>query len=195
MGRHSGAECVTIEGNRHIKIMQRSGTPPKFLDHATTIWLASESSKPNTNSGLVPFGWAVMEILGDNDKAGDFKENVSQDLQEHSVTVISPQKADDLMTRFNKLKLHCNPEKFLNFIKSVKMEEISSLKNISFEGMGSVVNIGIVESLEKIEVSPGVLKAIAEKVSKVIKPQKTWDDKKHEKFKKLCSMAGVQQNP
>lgn len=63
MGRHSGAEAVTIEGNRDIKIMQGKGQPPKFLDHATTIWLASESGNPASNNGLVPFGWAVMEII------------------------------------------------------------------------------------------------------------------------------------
>ena len=63
IGRHSGAEAVTIEGNRYIKIMQGRNQPPKFLDYATTIWLASETSKPNTNNGLVPFGWAVMEMI------------------------------------------------------------------------------------------------------------------------------------
>lgn len=62
-GRHSGAEAVTIEGNRSIKIMQARNQPPKFLDHATTIWLASEKSNPNSNSGLMPFGWAVLELL------------------------------------------------------------------------------------------------------------------------------------
>ncbi|MBI4680731.1 MAG: type III-A CRISPR-associated RAMP protein Csm5 [Nitrospirae bacterium] len=62
IGRHSGAEAVTIEGNRYIKIMQAKGQQPKFLDYATTIWLASETSKPNTNNGLLPLGWAVMEV-------------------------------------------------------------------------------------------------------------------------------------
>ncbi len=63
IGRHSGAEAMTIEGNRWIKTSP-PGKPPKFSDKgATTIWLASESGKPNTNNGLVPFGWAVMEIL------------------------------------------------------------------------------------------------------------------------------------
>ena len=61
-GRHSGAEAVTIEGNRSIKIMQGRNQPHKFLDHATTIWLASEKSNPTTNTGLMPFGWAVMEV-------------------------------------------------------------------------------------------------------------------------------------
>ncbi|MBI5745583.1 MAG: type III-A CRISPR-associated RAMP protein Csm5 [Nitrospirae bacterium] len=31
IGRHSGAEAVTIEGNRYIKIMQGKGQPPSFL--------------------------------------------------------------------------------------------------------------------------------------------------------------------
>lgn len=145
----------------------------------------------------IPLGWAVMEIPSDDDKTSDFKENLSLDLQEHSATVISPQEADDLMARFNKLKPQCNPEKFLSFIKSIKTEEILFLEMISLKDIkdvGSVVNIGIVESLEKAEVSPDVLKAVAGKMLEVIKPHKTWDDKKHERYKKLCLMAGIQQN-
>lgn len=63
VGRHSGAEAVTVEGNRYIKIMQGRNQPSKFLDHATTIWLASETSKPSSNNSLLPFGWVVLEIL------------------------------------------------------------------------------------------------------------------------------------
>jgi len=63
LGRHSGAECVTIEGHREIKIMQKRGAPSKTLDHATTIWLASETPKPTDTSRLVPFGWAMLEVL------------------------------------------------------------------------------------------------------------------------------------
>jgi CRISPR-associated protein Csm5 len=63
IGRHSGAEAVTIEGNRKIKIMQGQGKQPKYLDHSTTLWLASDSPKPQSNNGLVPFGWAVIEAI------------------------------------------------------------------------------------------------------------------------------------
>ncbi|HHT9125977.1 MAG TPA: type III-A CRISPR-associated RAMP protein Csm5 [Candidatus Brocadiia bacterium] len=63
IGRHSGAEAATIEGNRNIKIKQAEGQPPKYLDSATTIWLASETRKPTSNNGLIPFGWAVMEVI------------------------------------------------------------------------------------------------------------------------------------
>ena len=63
LGRHSGAESITIEDNRHIKIMQGRGAQPKFTtDGATTIWLASDSPDPDSNRDLLPFGWAILTI-------------------------------------------------------------------------------------------------------------------------------------
>jgi len=59
VGRHSGAESVTIEGHRNIFIMGKRGEK-KHLKHATTLWLASEERKPQSNKYLSPFGWAVM---------------------------------------------------------------------------------------------------------------------------------------
>jgi len=54
IGRHSGAECVTIEGFRVIRIMG-SNTPGAT---ATTLWLASEDhSKPQN---AMPFGWCSV---------------------------------------------------------------------------------------------------------------------------------------
>lgn len=63
LGRHSGAEAVTIEGNRYIKINQGHGRQPKYLDSATTFWLASDEPRPANNSKLIPFGWAVLEVV------------------------------------------------------------------------------------------------------------------------------------
>jgi CRISPR-associated protein Csm5 len=63
LGRHSGAEAVTIEGNRNIRIKQADGQPPKNLDQSTTIWLASEFARPTVANGLIPFGWAVLEVV------------------------------------------------------------------------------------------------------------------------------------
>jgi CRISPR-associated protein Csm5 len=62
LGRHSGAEAVTIEGNRKIKIRQKDDKY-KYLDHSTTLWLASDEPKPKNNNNLQPFGWAVIEVL------------------------------------------------------------------------------------------------------------------------------------
>lgn len=63
LGRHSGAEAVTIEGNRNIKIMQGKDKKPKYDDQATTLWLASEEPRPTNNNGLLPFGWAALEVI------------------------------------------------------------------------------------------------------------------------------------
>jgi len=65
LGRHSGAECVTIAGHRHIKILQAQGQPPKDLPHATTLWLAADYHHRNKRhqANLRPLGWVVLEKL------------------------------------------------------------------------------------------------------------------------------------
>ena len=62
LGRHSGAETVTVKGNRFIKI-KLPDNQYTYLDHATTLWLASDEAKPKDNNVLIPFGWAVMEVV------------------------------------------------------------------------------------------------------------------------------------
>ena len=61
LGRHSGAECLTIEGVRTIKIMGKKGERPKDGPNSTTVWLAGDSNK--ATSGLLPFGWVALEVL------------------------------------------------------------------------------------------------------------------------------------
>lgn len=65
LGRHSGAECLTIEGHRAIKIMQARGEKPKIESSATTLWLASDFSKPLSQAGLRPFGWGAAEAMSE----------------------------------------------------------------------------------------------------------------------------------
>ncbi len=61
MGRHSGAESITVEGYRSIKIMKGKGEKPVFEDHATTLWLASEIRDPKFSKQMLrPFGWAEL---------------------------------------------------------------------------------------------------------------------------------------
>lgn len=54
IGRHSGAECVTIEGFRSIRIMGSNTNS----DRATTLWLASEDRRRPQNA--MPFGWCSV---------------------------------------------------------------------------------------------------------------------------------------
>ncbi len=66
LGRHSGAECVTLAGHRKIKILQAKGAPPQTKDHATTLWLAADFHQRDKRreAHLRPFGWVALEELG-----------------------------------------------------------------------------------------------------------------------------------
>lgn len=79
LGRHSGAECLTVKGVRNIRIMQARNTPPKFSDHSTTLWLAAHTPKPTTNRGLQPFGWVACHLLSEKEA----KDCSLQKQQEH----------------------------------------------------------------------------------------------------------------
>jgi len=61
VGYHSGAESVTIEGNRKITVRGPGGSRTE-RDSATTIWLASEKDNPPDNKAMMPFGWAMLEL-------------------------------------------------------------------------------------------------------------------------------------
>lgn len=66
VGFHSGAESVTLNGLRNIKIMQGKdergrNRPPQFADKPKTWWLAS--TEQGDQRSLIPFGWVIIELL------------------------------------------------------------------------------------------------------------------------------------
>jgi CRISPR-associated protein Csm5 len=67
VGKHSGARAVTIDGLRKIKSKLSGGgkrrKPNKWetREDETTTWFFGES--PNLNSGLLPFGWVIIEVV------------------------------------------------------------------------------------------------------------------------------------
>jgi CRISPR-associated protein Csm5 len=59
VGRHSGADNVTLDGVRQIRIMKGPGQPAELSDvGATTVWLAAEHD--NDRTAMQPFGWLVL---------------------------------------------------------------------------------------------------------------------------------------
>ncbi|MBF0220593.1 MAG: CRISPR-associated protein Csm5 [Gammaproteobacteria bacterium] len=60
VGRHSGAESVTLAGVRNIKIMKGRGDKPDYLPEAKTVWLAGTERQAQRN--LLPFGWLLVEV-------------------------------------------------------------------------------------------------------------------------------------
>ncbi|ESQ16568.1 MAG: hypothetical protein N838_26015, partial [Thiohalocapsa sp. PB-PSB1] len=59
VGRHSGAESVTLNGVRRIKILGGKGERPQYLEAAKTVWLAAGDIQQRTE--MLPFGWALVE--------------------------------------------------------------------------------------------------------------------------------------
>ena len=60
VGRHSGAESVTVDGVRNIRIKTPKDQDDRFEEEATTWWLAS--SRIDASTGLLPFGWVLVEM-------------------------------------------------------------------------------------------------------------------------------------
>jgi CRISPR-associated protein Csm5 len=60
VGRHSGAENVTLDGVREIRIKQAKGMPARIEDESTTVWLAAENEQGPTGR-MLPFGWLLVE--------------------------------------------------------------------------------------------------------------------------------------
>lgn len=76
VGRHSGAESVTLNGVRNIKIMEGKGADGKnqssSASAAKTLWLAADEKDQSTN--LLPFGWLLVELLPMNTAVTDWPE-------------------------------------------------------------------------------------------------------------------------
>lgn len=68
LGKNGGAESKTIDGYAQIKIMAGKGQKPTFEAQTKTVWLAADDDK--STSGLLPFGWVLIEIdAGDTNPA------------------------------------------------------------------------------------------------------------------------------
>lgn len=61
VGRHSGAESVTIDAPRKIKILKGKERPPEWSSEATTLWLAA--NEPDATGGMWPFGWIFVQSV------------------------------------------------------------------------------------------------------------------------------------
>ncbi|PLY13791.1 MAG: CRISPR-associated protein Csm5 [Sedimenticola sp.] len=79
IGRHSGAESVTLNGLRNIKIMRGKSEKPDNQDHSKTLWLAGNERNMQTN--MQPFGWVLVEIFEKSEKLPEWPENtVNRDI-------------------------------------------------------------------------------------------------------------------
>lgn len=116
LGRHSGAECVTVEGHRDIKIML-GPKENRFLQSATTVWLAAASSKPSSNVALRPFGWAHLSLLSQREA-----ENVRREKEK-----AENERKQELLSRlhfYRETIAHLRKEREAEELRQRKREEI-----------------------------------------------------------------------
>lgn len=126
---------------------------------------------------------------------GYFKLNEQSDLPKAAntelvvtVTRTTQEKDNSLHARLKTIK---NSQTFTDFIKGIKEDETEALSAISFKGMESIINIGLIGTLESAEISAAIKKVIAQKILEVSKePDKKYAEKL-EKYKKLQAMAGL----
>ena len=73
---------LLLTGNRDIRIMKGPRTRPAFLNHATTLWMASPARKNENVKGLHPFGWAgISRLDADLETRLSERENAYTDLK------------------------------------------------------------------------------------------------------------------
>lgn len=81
VGRHSGAESVTLNGlPRRIKIIKGKGEKPDYLDHAKTVWLAGYERQAQRD--LLPFGWLLVEVCAEDENLPDWPGFPAKDDQQ-----------------------------------------------------------------------------------------------------------------
>lgn len=75
VGRHSGAESVTLRGVRDITIMMGREKQAEYAATAQTFWLAADEEKQSQN--LLPFGWLLVEAQPLSVPPGEWSELVT----------------------------------------------------------------------------------------------------------------------
>lgn len=82
LGRHSGAEALTLNGVRNIKIIKGGGEKPTWEKQPKTWWFAA--SDIANKQGLLPFGWVLVEIdpQTPNTQLQQYMENSNAELSE-----------------------------------------------------------------------------------------------------------------
>ncbi len=85
VGKHCGAESVTLDGVRSIKILGAKGEPPSFRSNTTEKRFASASR--TAADGLLPFGWLWVNgceqshehiAIAMADKIGQFSQPIRE---------------------------------------------------------------------------------------------------------------------
>ena len=88
VGKNSGAESVTLNGVRDIKILGKGGKDATYRPETTEKRFASQTKK--SDGGLLPFGWVWVECCDDNFQ--HVSRSMHEKLQPHTTVVRQAQR-------------------------------------------------------------------------------------------------------
>jgi hypothetical protein len=155
VGRHCGAECLTIAGHRQICTNPRNSSS----DHATTLWLAGENARPRDISALIPFGWVNLQ-KGDVSLAED-REKVERTWQQHHAgTMMESASHTDSAQTMRVDREEVKPP----ILEEILLRELEGFKAVDAGPIGSIIQrIGDIDTPEGRAL---VAKAVREKLGK-----------------------------
>jgi CRISPR-associated protein Csm5 len=168
IGRHSGAESVTIEGHRDIRIMGNRGQSSSSRKGATTFWLVAEVQKSWKREQLQPFGWAALGEL--TEEMFNFYEKSIQENKQRLQAAIkkNPEGTSEIV----------KPAETKTMVIQSPLEKLlSELKMINANDAGRIgTMIQKIEQLEAVEDKAAMAAAIRDKLgSKTFKKHKRKD--------------------
>ncbi|MBV5310882.1 RAMP superfamily CRISPR-associated protein [Chromatium okenii] len=104
VGHHSGAESVTLNGVRDIKINMGKGNAPVYLPASKTVWLAARDIQERRN--LLPFGWLLVEAVPEGQAFAPWPTNLLDSTAVYSANepdwiAAMQARRDDLQTRLD----------------------------------------------------------------------------------------------
>jgi len=169
IGRHSGAEAVTIDGHRDIKIMGYRGQYSSSKKGATTFWLAAETRKNWEKEQLQPFGWIALGAL--TEEMFQAYEKISEEHKWQIQPAIGNNPSEDLSGNTTSAKTKAAPdqsplEKLLHELALINANDAGRI--------GTVIQK--IEQLEAIEDRATLAAAIRDKLGpKIFKKHKRKD--------------------
>jgi CRISPR-associated protein Csm5 len=156
LGRHSGAESLTIEGHRNIRIMKKKGEPPDHRSGATTFWLAADRSAGYNKAMLASFGWTALM------QANDASIAKLRELHERE-----PEREDNVEIKDMQAEARLNDVDERPVIEETSpaeklLEELKLIKPTDMGRIGTIIQ-GI-EGLESVNDKAAVAVAIRDKI-------------------------------
>jgi CRISPR-associated protein Csm5 len=173
IGRHSGAESVTIDGHRDIRIMGNRGQSSFSKRGATTFWLASEVQKSWKREQLQPFGWAILGAITE-EMYRSYEKTIQENRQRLQTAIqdnLVDAKSDSV-----RLSARTAESKTISVLSPLE-KLLSELKMINANDAGRIGTlIQKIEQLETVEDKAAMAAAIRSKLGeKAFKKHKRKD--------------------